>query len=91
MPSMHVAMVFLFWLAIREGFPRVGRWIFWLFVVIWISSVHLAYHYAVDGLVSVVLVWLIWRGSGALFAWWDAKTAGLAGQPALRTNTVPAE
>lgn len=91
MPSMHVAMAFLFWLAIRRTFPTASRWFFALFVVIWISSVHLAYHYAVDGLVSVVLVALIWRASGALIARWDVATARAADQPVLRTNTVPAE
>lgn len=91
MPSMHVAIAFLFWLAVRRVSRRAGRWMFAFFVAIWIGSVHLAYHYAVDGLVSVVLVALLWRASDAVLARWDATTARFAAQPALRTNTVPAE
>lgn len=93
MPSMHVAIAFLYWLAVRRISARAGRWMFAFFVVTWIGSVHLAYHYAVDGLVSIVMVALLWRLSGAVIAWWDARLAGSAPrlQPALRTKTVPAE
>lgn len=71
MPSMHVAMAFLYWLAMRRVSPRAG-WIFLaFFIAIWIGSVHLAYHYAVDGLVSVVAVGAIWWVSKPLFRWWD--------------------
>ena len=88
MPSMHVAVAFLFWLATRHAAPRAARWFGLFFAIIWIGSVHLAYHYAVDGLVSVVAVAAIWRGSALLIAAWDRL---LARQAALRTNTVPAE
>ena len=73
MPSMHVAMAFLFWLAIRRVSAAAGPWFFALFVAVWVASVHLAYHYAVDGLVSVVLVAVLWRISGWAFAWWDSR------------------
>ncbi len=90
MPSMHVAIAALFWLALREVSPRAGRLFFGFFVVIGIGSVHLAYHYAVDGLVSLAAVWAIWRGSEYVFAAWD-RLPFPAFHPALRTNTVPAE
>lgn len=93
MPSMHVAIVALFSIALRRPAPRAARWMLGFAAVIWLGSVHLAYHYAVDGLVSAVLVAVLWRASGLLFAWWDARAGAAAArvQPALRTNTVPAE
>ena len=75
MPSMHVAMAFLFWLAIRRVSRNAGYWFFALFVIIWIASVHLAYHYAVDGLISVILVAILWRASAIVFSRWDRRTA----------------
>jgi hypothetical protein len=84
MPSMHVAMAMLFWLAIRRVSPAAGQFFFVFLVLIWIGSVHLAYHYAVDGLVSVLATAVLWWAANRVLVWWDA-------QATLRTNTVPAE
>ena len=66
MPSMHVSMALLFFLAMRKV-SRVATWLSGLFFVgILIGSVHLAYHYAVDGYVSIVVTLLIWKLAG----WW---------------------
>jgi hypothetical protein len=54
-------------------------------VIIWVGSVHLAYHYAVDGLVSVVAMAAIWRGSDTLLSAWDRRCARLP-----RGGTAPA-
>ena len=92
MPSMHMALCMLSWLAARRIAPALARGLFAFMIVIWIGSVHLAYHYAVDGLVSIIVVAAIWKGSCWTIARWDAflRQSG-ADQATLRTNTVPAE
>ena len=89
MPSMHCAIAFLYWIAMRRISKAWGAFFAAFFFITWISSVHLAYHYAVDGLVSLVAVAAIWKFSQLVFAAWDAFVENR--QPTLRTNTVPAE
>jgi len=66
MPSMHVSMACLFalfgWRISR--FWGVAATIF--LAVILIGSVHLGYHYAIDGYVSLLLTPLLWWGSGKI-------------------------
>jgi len=61
MPSLHVALPVLYALV---GF-RVNRWLGVAFVVyaflILLGSVHLGWHYAIDGYVSVLAVIAIWK------------------------------
>jgi len=92
MPSMHCAIAFLYWIAMRRISPKWGAFFGVFFFITWISSVHLAYHYAVDGLVSLIAVAAIWAVSARVIAawdWWLERRA--AAQPTLRTKTVPAE
>lgn len=91
MPSMHCAIAFLYWIAMRRLSKRWGAFFGVFFFITWVSSVHLAYHYAVDGLVSLVAVAVIWAASQRIIAAWDAWTAQAAPAQALRTNTAPAE
>lgn len=90
MPSMHCAIAFLYWIAMRRISPKWGAFFAVFFFITWISSVHLAYHYAVDGLVSLLAVAAIWAVSQRIIAAWD-KWAEARAQAVLRTNTVPAE
>lgn len=75
MPSMHNASAVLFALA----FARVSKRLGWFFaayaVVILVGSVHLGWHYAIDGYAGIAI---------ALFSWW------LAGLMARWLQQLPA-
>jgi hypothetical protein len=64
MPSMHVSLALLFFLAMRQVSAKAG-WLFGgFFAVICIGSVVTGYHYAVDGIVSAFVTCLIWFAVG---------------------------
>lgn len=66
MPSLHVAVAFLMVLLARS-FSRRATWLAAAyFIVILVGSVHLGWHYAIDGYAGVVIAWLIWIASGWL-------------------------
>lgn len=96
MPSMHCAIAFIYWLAVRQIHRGWGIAFGVFAFIIWIGSVHLAYHYAVDGLVSLAAVAVIWTLSQHIIRAWDGWLAGRQEsfdqpQAALRTKTAPAE
>ncbi|MFP5329574.1 MAG: phosphatase PAP2 family protein [Alphaproteobacteria bacterium] len=66
MPSVHNALALLFAIA---GW-KVSRILGVLFAVyaalIWIGSIHLGWHYAIDGLLAAAMVGFIWVGAGRL-------------------------
>lgn len=61
MPSMHVALACLFWLAIRRVSKPLNHFFLAFLALILIGSVHLAYHYAIDGYLSAILTVVIWK------------------------------
>lgn len=61
-PSLHVAMVTLFTLTAFEIDKRLGWLIGALALTIFLGSVHLGWHYAVDGYVSAAFVLAVWFG-----------------------------
>ncbi|PKP86352.1 MAG: hypothetical protein CVT78_13820 [Alphaproteobacteria bacterium HGW-Alphaproteobacteria-17] len=65
MPSMHVSLAFLFFLATRKVSRKLGFVFFAYFVAIAVGSVHLAYHYAVDAYLAFAVTAVIWILCGA--------------------------
>lgn len=61
MPSMHVSLACLCGLAMRRAAPATARAFGAFVILIAVGSVHLGYHYALDGMVGALCVWLIWR------------------------------
>jgi hypothetical protein len=79
-PSMHIAST---WIVTRFCFAagRRAAILGSLFLlVIFLGSIHLGWHYAVDGYIAVLLAWLIWR-----FVDW------MLGRPAVQRFLWPAE
>jgi hypothetical protein len=78
MPSIHVSLAFLMALL---GW-RVRRWLGIALIaylaVIMIGSVHLGWHYAIDGYAGIVGTYLIWRGVGWVLARRGATDSAVA-------------
>jgi len=66
MPSMHVSMALLFLLTCWKAHPLLRGMLLLYLLCILVGSIHLGWHYAVDGYVSLLLTFGIWRLSGAL-------------------------
>jgi len=65
MPSMHVSLAFLSYLAMRQHSRTLGRIFLAFLIIIMVGSVHLGYHYAIDGYVSIVTTAIIWMLCGS--------------------------
>lgn len=63
MPSMHVAVATVMALACWEWDRRLGALAWAYALVILVASVHLDWHYAVDGYVAILGTFLVWRAS----------------------------
>jgi hypothetical protein len=75
MPSLHVAIAFSFVLLGSAIDRRLAIAAAVFATLILIGSVHLGWHYAIDGYVAIPMTWLIWRAVGWLLdrpfvAWW---------------------
>jgi hypothetical protein len=83
MPSVHNGLAFLFALAAW----RVNRPLGLIFgayaAVIWIGSIHLGWHYGLDGVVAVALTAGIWRVCGRIADRLEKPLLPSAAEPAL--------
>lgn len=62
MPSMHVSIAVLMALVYYKINPKVGLFFVLFAATIQIGSVHLGWHYAIDGYLSILLTVAIWKG-----------------------------
>lgn len=60
MPSMHISMAFLFVLVGFGTGRKIGIFFTIYLILMMIGSVHLGWHYAIDGYFAIVTTWLIW-------------------------------
>ena len=76
MPSLHVATSVSFALLCWRVHRGLGT-LLWLYAgVFFIGSIHLAWHYAVDGYFAVALTCLIWYLVGRWLEWsWPREAA----------------
>lgn len=65
MPSMHNAITVLYALSLARASRalRIGAWAY--VALIFVGSIHLGWHYAIDGIGAGLMMWAIWAGAGA--------------------------
>jgi PAP2 superfamily len=69
MPSLHVATACGFYLVARATNAKLG-YVFGLFLALMlIGSVHLGWHYAIDGYAGIAGTVLLWYGIGCVLRW----------------------
>jgi hypothetical protein len=81
MPSVHNALSLLFALAAFRIRPVFGILMGAYALLIWIGSIHLGWHYAIDGIAAGLLVLPIWSIAGRIADSFDRRTVELAAEP----------
>jgi hypothetical protein len=71
MPSVHVALPILYTLAGWRVHRGIGMAFAVYALMIFLGSIHLGWHYAVDGYVSALSVVFLWIGAGKLSTWYS--------------------
>lgn len=73
MPSLHNALVVLFACAAGHLSPTLGRIMVGYAAIVWIGSIHLGWHYGLDGIVALVATIGLWKCTGLIG--WPAASA----------------
>jgi hypothetical protein len=69
MPSLHVASTCGFYLVARATHRWLGRAFLAFLALMLLGSVHLGWHYAIDGYAGIAGTILLWWGCGRLLRW----------------------
>lgn len=83
MPSVHNGLAVLFALAAWHVSRPLGLMFAAYALLIWVGSIHLGWHYGLDGVVSVVLTLGIWRLAGQVADRLERPLFRPAAEPAL--------
>lgn len=83
MPSVHNGLAVLFAIAAFQ----INRWLGWLFaayaLLIWVGSIHLGWHYALDGVLAAGLTYAAWHAAGRLVARFERQPTISGAEAAL--------
>jgi hypothetical protein len=83
MPSVHNALAALFALAAFQ-LSRTAGWLVAIYAAaIWIGSIHLGWHYALDGVLGVAMTLGIWIVCGRIAAMIDGESRSAGATAAL--------
>jgi PAP2 superfamily len=66
MPSVHNGLAALFALAAMQFSRPLGACLWAYTALIWLGSIHLGWHYAIDGIVAIAMTCAFWRVAGHL-------------------------
>lgn len=80
MPSMHIGVMSIFVLAARGTKWIVPAILFW--IMIFIGSAYLGYHYWIDGIVAAAVAWVCWKAAELYYRVRSAQLHQLAALPA---------
>ena len=89
MPSLHNASALLFVL-VGFQFSRFWGWLLAIHAfLIYLGSIHLGWHYAVDSYVAWVLTALVWFACGPIAVWWHRVVARHIGKKYQQAQKMP--
>ncbi len=86
LPSVHNGLAILFSLAVFKLNKVAGYVMAAYAFMIWLGSIYLGWHYAIDGIVSLILIIPLWHYSGKVADRLELVTGPLLTQPNLRIS-----